>query len=120
MKNIRKFIVVSLVIFSLIVIGISSWYILSLNYMEEYDLKAIIKIITQIGIVGAIIPSLTISLIYYLMIKIENKLLLLFLIIFLIIFLIFQIYVIALKLFFYDINGSVSFLNSLIKTLIDL
>ena len=45
-------------------------------------LKTIVKIVTQIGVVGAIIPSLTITLIYYLIIKIEKKLLLLFLIVF--------------------------------------
>ncbi len=115
MKNIQKFIVISLLIFLLIALGIASWYILSLNYMEEYDLKAMIKIFTQIGVVGAIIPSLTISLIYYLIIKIEKKMLLLFLIVFLIIFLVFQIYVITLNLFFYDINSSKSFLKSLIE-----
>lgn len=114
MKSIRRFIVISLLIFSLIALGISSWYILSLNYIEEYDLKTIFKIITQIGLVGAIFPSLTISLIYYLIIKIENKALLLFLIVFLVIFLMFQIYVIALNLFFYEINSSKSFLMSLI------
>jgi hypothetical protein len=115
MKNIRKFIIISLLIFLLITVGITSWYILSLNYLEEYNLKKIIKIVTQIGLVGAIIPSLTISLIYYLIIKIEKKILLLFLIILLIIFLLFQIYVIALNLFFYDINSSKSFLRSLIQ-----
>jgi len=115
MKNIRKFSIISLIIFLLIAVGIASWYILSLNYMEEYDLKTIIKIVTQIGLVGAIIPSLTISLIYYLIITIEKKILLLLLIILLIIFLLFQIYVIALNLLFYDINSSKSFLRSLIE-----
>ena len=115
MTNIQKFIIICLLIFLLITVGIASWYILSLNYMEEYDLKTIVKIVTQIGVVGAIIPSLTISLINYLIIKIEKKLLLLFLIVFLIIFLVFQIYVITLNLFFYDINSSKSFLKSLIE-----
>ena len=63
MTNIQKFIIICLLIFLLITVGIASWYILSLNYMEEYDLKTIVKIVTQIGVVGAIIPSLTISLI---------------------------------------------------------
>lgn len=115
MKKNRKFIIICLSIFLLLTIGIASWYILSLNYLEEYDLKSIIKIVTQIGLVGAIIPSLTISLIYYLLIKIENKLLLLFLIIILIIFLIFQIYCITLNLFFYHISDSKSFLSSLME-----
>ena len=115
MKNIQKLVLVSLLIFFLLTIGIASWYILSLNYLEEYNLKSIIKIVTQIGLVGAMIPSLTISLIYYLLIKIKNKLLLLFLVIVLIVFLIFQIYFITLNLFFYDINGSKSFLKSLIE-----
>ena len=115
MKNTRKFIIISLSIFILLAVGLTSWYILSLNYMENYDLKNTIKIVTQIGLVGAIIPSLTISLIYYLILKIEKKLLLLFLIILLIIFLLFQIYVIAINLLFYDINSSKSFLRSLIE-----
>lgn len=115
MKNIQKLVLISLLIFFLLTIGIASWYILSLNYLEQYNLKSIIKIVTQIGLVGAIIPTLTISLIYYLIIKIKNKLLLLFFVIILIVFLIFQIYFIALNLFFYDINDSKSFLKSLIE-----
>ena len=115
MKNMGKFIIVSLSIFLLVAVGITSWYILSLNYLEKYDLKNIAKIFIQIGLVGAIIPSLTVSSIYFLIIKIEKKLLLLFLIIFLIIFLLFQIYVIIINLFFFDINSSKSFLRSLIE-----
>ncbi len=114
MDNIRKFILISLLIFILLTIGITCWYILSLNYLEKYDLKNIIKIVTQIGCIGAIIPFLTISLMYYFIIKIKSKLLLLFLMIILIIFLIFQVYWISLNLFFYDIKGSESFLQSLL------
>ena len=115
MENIRKFIMVSLLIFLVLTIGITCWYILSLNYLEKYDLKNTIKIVTQIGFIGAIIPSLTISLMYYFIIKIKNKLLLLFLIIILIIFLIFQVYWISINLFFYDIKDPQSFLQSLLE-----
>ncbi|MCE3075691.1 hypothetical protein [Chryseobacterium gwangjuense] len=115
MKNSRKFIIISLLLFLLFTIGITSWYILSLNYLEKYDLKTIIKIAVEIGAVGAILPSLTISLMYYFILKIKNKSLLLLLIIFLIIFLIFQLYWITVNLFLFDIKSSESFLQALLE-----
>lgn len=114
MKNIQKFTIINLLIFILLAVAITSWYILSLNYLEEYDFTDIIRIFTQIGLVGAIIPSLTIALMNYFIIKIKSKLLIFFLALILIIFLIFQIYWITTNLFFYDINGPQSFLMSLL------
>jgi hypothetical protein len=115
MKNTRKLIIIFLSTFLLLTAGIASWYILSLNYLEVYDLKNILQIVTQIGFVGAIMPALTISLIYYLILKIEHKLLLLFLMIILIVFLMMQVYWIGLNLLFYHIDDTKSFLGSLLE-----
>lgn len=116
MKDSKKQIIVGLVIFLILTIAISCWYI-SLNYLEEYNFKKITEIVTRIGLIAAIIPSLTISLIYYFILKIRNKLFLLFLIIISVFFLIFQIYWIATNLFFYEINDhSKSFLTSLLDS----
>ena len=115
MKNIQKLPLITLAIYIILTVVISCWYVFSLNYIEEYNSKDIFKIIIQIGLVGAIIPTLTISLMYYFIIKVEKKLLLLFITIMLIIFLIFQIYWISINLFFYEINGSKSFIRSLIE-----
>ncbi len=112
MENKRN-ITVSLFIYVLCTIILSCWYIILHRYEELINVKSIIKVVLNVGLIGATVPAIIFSLIYYLLKKISNKLLLTFLIFILFIFLIFSVYWITVNMVFYHIGDAKSFLQSL-------
>lgn len=115
MGNIKKNIIISLLIFVLCTIILSGWYILLHRYEELVNVKSISKVVINVGLIGAIIPAIIFSLIYYLSKIILNKLLLTFLIFILFIFLLFSVYGLTVNMVFYHIDDSKSFLQSLLE-----
>ena len=114
MKNTQKLVLITLCIFIFSTICMSGWYVL-LHKHAELNAKNVVKIVTSIGFLSAIIPTIIFSLIYYLMRKMMNKLLLTFLIIILFIFLIVLVYNITLVMVFYQLDDPKSFLQSFME-----
>lgn len=114
MENKRN-ITVSLFIYALCTIILSCWYIILHRYDELVNIKSIIKVVINIGLIGAIVPAIIFSLIYYLLKKVSNKLLLTLLIFILFILLIFSVYWITVNMVFYHIDDAKSFLQSLLE-----
>lgn len=112
MKKSQKLILFTLLAFVLCTVALSFWY-QSLHYLTEVNF---IKIITNVGIVGAIVPTLFLALIYYLIQKNMNKTSQIYLIIILSLLLIFSIYNLTLVMVFYDIDDSkTTFLKSILE-----
>lgn len=116
MKNTLKLFKVSLIIFAIVTLSMMCLYFLLHRFAAVYNLKYFTDVITQVGIIAAIIPTLIFILIYYLLNTKFNKLLLTFLIFILFILLLFSIYVITLNMVFYHLNDSKSFYYSLIES----
>lgn len=114
MEN-KKNITVSLFIYVLCTIILSCWYIILHRYEELVNIKSIIKVVINIGLIGAIVPAIIFSLIYYLLKKVSNKLLITLLIFILFIFLIFSVYWITVNMVFYHIDDAKSFIQSLLE-----
>jgi mannose/fructose/N-acetylgalactosamine-specific phosphotransferase system component IID len=114
MKKSQKLLLIALSIFVLCTAGLTIWYF-SLHYLTEKNGENIIKAILNIGLIGAILPSILIFLIYYLAKKSMNKSSKIFLIIILSLFLLFSIYNITLIMMFYELEESKSFLQSLLE-----
>lgn len=110
MKNTQKLGLVSLFIFILSTIGVSYWYIS--DHTVDLDFQNIIKIASNVGWVGGMIPTITFLIIYFLVKKVKNVWLLSFLLISFIILLILLIYWFFLTMIFYDVKGSESFIGS--------
>lgn len=115
MKNSRKLVLISLSIFVLSTIAMSCLYFLLHRFAAVYNFKYITTVITQIGLIGGFIGAITFLIIFYLTKKVKNIWLLSFLFIVLIIFLIFLVYCFFVTIIFYDIDGSKSFLGSLME-----
>lgn len=112
MKKTQKLIIFSLLAFVLCTVALSFWY-QSLHYLTEVNF---IKVITNVGIIGAVVPTLFLALIYYLTQKNMNKTSRIYLIIILSLFLFFSVYNLTLVMVFYDINDSkTTFLKSLLE-----
>lgn len=112
MENKRN-VAVSLFIYVLCTIILSCWYIILHRYEELVNIESIIKVVINIGLIGAIVPAIIFSLIYYLLKKVSNKLLLTLLIFILFILLIFSVYWITVNMVFYHIGDAKSFIQSL-------
>ncbi len=112
MKNIRKFIVISLVVFVFSTIGMTYLYIL-FDSLTELNSKNIIKILIQVGLIGGIIFTSIFILIYFLIKKIKNIWLLTILFIGLFIFIIFLAYWFFLAMMYFRLEDSRSFLSIL-------
>lgn len=111
----KKNITVSLLIYVLCAIILSCWYIILHRFEELVNLKSIVKVFVNIGLIGAIVPAIIFSLIYYLLKKVLNKLLLIFLIFILFIILIFSVYWVTINMVFYHMGDAKSFLQSLLE-----
>jgi hypothetical protein len=109
----KRNVTVSLLIYVLCTIILSSWYIILHRYEEL--INSIIKVVINVGLIGAIVPAIIFSLIYYLLKKVSNKLLLTFLIFILFIILIFSVYWNTVNMVFYHIGDAKSFLQSLLE-----
>ncbi len=107
---------IGLAIYIICVIGFTVWY-KSLHYLTELTATNIIKMITQAGLVAAVVPSALIFLMYYLFKKPMDKTSRFFLILIVFLFFIFSVYSITLVMVFYDISDSKSFLKSLSEIL---
>lgn len=114
MENKRN-VTVSLFIYVLCTIILSCWYMILHRYEELVNIKSIIKVIINIGLIGAIVPAIIFSLIYYLLKKVSNKLLLILLIFILFILLIFSVYWITVNMVFYHMDDAKSFIQSLLE-----
>lgn len=111
----KKNLTISLFIYVLCVIVVSGWYMILHRYEELINIESITKIVINIGLIGALVPSIIFSLIYYLLKKVYNKLLLIFLIFILFIILIFSVYWITVNMVFYHLGDAKSFLQSLLE-----
>lgn len=114
MENKRN-ITVSLFIYVLCTIILSCWYMILHRYEELVNIKSITKVVINIGLIGAIVPGIIFSLIYYLLKKVSNKLLLILFIFILFILLIFSVYWITVNMVFYHIDDAKSFIQSLLE-----
>lgn len=114
MNNTQKLVLVTFSIFIFSTICMSAWYV-SLHKHAELNAKNVIKIVTNIGLVGAIIPTILFTLLYYLVKQMTSKLLLTFLILVLFVFLMVSIYHITLVMVFYQLDDSKSFLQSFME-----
>lgn len=112
MSNIKKLLTIGLSIFILCLIGMIFWYF-SLHKYQKFNFNDILKIITKIGLISAIIPSILIFLMYYLKKKMTNTSILIILIIQLLLLLIFSFFRLSLVMTFYNVNDSKSFLQTL-------
>jgi hypothetical protein len=115
MKNIQKLVLISLLIFVFSTIGMTCLYFLVHRFAAVYNLKYITTVITQVGMIAAIIPSMIFLLIYSLIKILKSKWLLSFLILVLFVFLILVIFQISLVMVFYHLDDTKSFLKSLIE-----
>jgi len=111
----KRNVTVSLLIYVLCTIILSCWYIILHRFEDLVNIKSIVKVVINIGLIGAIVPALLFSLIYYLLKKVVNKLLLTFLIFISFIILIFSVYWITVNMVFYHIDDAKSFLQSLLE-----
>jgi uncharacterized membrane protein len=86
-----------------------------LHKHAELNAKNVVKIVTSIGLLAAVIPTVVFTWIYYLVKNMTNKLLLTFLMLAVFIFLLVSIYHITLVMVFYQLDDHKSFLQSLIE-----
>jgi hypothetical protein len=112
MKNISKFVLISLSIFILSTIGMTYFYIL-FDSLTVLNLKNVTRILIQVGLIGGIIFTTIFTLIYYLIKKIKNIWLLTISFIGLFIFLIFLAYWFFLAMMYFRLEDSRSFLSIL-------
>jgi hypothetical protein len=112
MKTTYKLILFSILILIISTIGITYWYISDHPaHLLSIRIQSIIDIAINIGLVGALIPTFLFLIIYFLIKKIKNILLLSFLIIILIAVAIAVVYWFVLCLIFQDFDDPQSFLN---------
>lgn len=111
----KRNVTVSLLIYVLCTIILSCWYIILHRFEDLVNIKSIVTVVINIGLIGAIVPAILFSLIYYLLKKVVNKLLLTFLIFISFIILIFSVYWITVNMVFYHIDDAKSFLQSLLE-----
>jgi hypothetical protein len=116
MKNIPKLILISLLMFILSTIGMTYLYVLFDNLME-INLKNILTILIQVGLIGGIIFTIIFLLIYYLIKRIKNIWLLTISLIGFFIFFIFLAYWFFLAMMYYRLEDSQSFLSILLQVL---
>lgn len=116
MKNIRKLVLISLLVFIISTIGVTYLYVL-FDSLMELSSKSIIKILTQIGLIGGIILTIVFILIYYLIKKIKNIWLLTLSLIGLLVFLVFITYWFFLAMMYFRLEDSQSFLSILLQVL---
>jgi len=116
MNNIQKLVLISLLVLIISTISMTYLYILFDDLME-LNLKTIIKIVTQIGLVGGIILTSIFVLIYYLIKRIKNIWLLTLTLIGLFFFLIFLSYWFFLAMMSFRLEDSQSFFNILLEVL---
>lgn len=111
MKTIFKPILYCIFIFIITTIGITDWYISNhlLSNLSEISTQSIIDISLQIGLVGALIPTISFFLVYIAFNWINSKLLRGFLIISVIILTIITIYMFILYMTFYEFNTPIQF-----------
>ncbi|WP_375605674.1 hypothetical protein [Flavobacterium davisii] len=97
-------------IFIISLIGFTYWFFS--DHTIEINLKNIFKASLQVGLIGAILPTLTFLMIYFLINKIKNIITLTLSIIALIVFAIILFYWFFITMLFYDINGNEWFIES--------
>ena len=115
MKNTQKLLLIFLFIFVISTFIMTCLYFFFHSFATVYSLKYITIVVTQIGMIASILPTITIFLIYYSVKKIKSKLLLSCLIIILVIFLLFVIYWHSLNMMFFQLEDSKSFMKSLLE-----
>jgi len=115
MKKNSKNLLIGLSIYVICVIGFTILY-QSIHYLNEFTAKNIIKIVIQVALIAAIVPSVLAFTMYYLFRKPMDKTSRFFLILILFIFFIFSIYTLTLVMVFYDISDSKSFFQFLLET----
>ncbi|SDQ12681.1 hypothetical protein SAMN05421664_0630 [Chryseobacterium soldanellicola] len=109
MKNRRKLIIISLIIFILATIASTCWYI-SLHSYGEGDLKNLTTIITQIGLFGGFFTTVLFLLINFCW-KIKDRGLKAFLVAILVILFIVFVYQLTLNMIFYQTDNPHSFIS---------
>lgn len=116
MKNSKKLVLISFVLFILGTIGMTYLYFL-FDSLMELNLKNITKIVTQVGVVGGTVFTTIFMLTYYLIKKIKNIWLLTISFIGLFIFIIFLAYWFFLAMMRFSLEDSKSFLSILFQIL---
>ena len=113
MKTTYKLIFFSILIFIISTIGITYWYISDhLAHLLSIRIQSILDIAINIGLVGALIPTLLFLIVYFLIKKIKNIWLLSSLIIVLMGIVIAIVYWFFLSMIFQDFDNPQSFLKS--------
>jgi hypothetical protein len=115
MKNIQKLLLISFFIYIISTVAMTCLYFFFHSFATVYSIEYITTVVTQIGMIASILPTITMFLIYYFIKKIKSKLLLSFSIIILVMFLLFTIYWHSLNMMFYQLEDSKPFLKSLIE-----
>lgn len=116
MKNSRKLIIISIIIFILFTAATSFLYVL-LHYLGDYSFKNVLKIITQIGLVGGIGTTVIFLLMNRVVRKVSSGLLRALLIILLILLFLLLFYQITWNIIFYQLDDPRSFISYLIEYL---
>ena len=115
MKNTQKLLLILLFIFVVSTFIMTCFYFFFHSFATVYSLKHIADVVSQIGMIASILPTIVVFLIYYSVKKIKSKLLLSCSIIILIIFLLFVIYWHSLNMMFFQLEDSKSFMESLLE-----
>jgi len=111
MKTTYKIIFLSILILIISTIGFTYWYISDhlLSNLSAIRIQSVIDIAIQIGLVGALIPTFSFLIFYFLIKRINNKWLLFLLIIILITSIIAAIYWFILCAIFHEFNNPILF-----------
>ncbi len=112
MKKIYKLILYSILILIISTIVITYWYISNhlLSDLAEISTQSIIEISIEIGLVGALIPTISFILIYIAVKMIRNKLIMAFIIITLTVLFFLTIYMFILYMTFHEFNTPIQFI----------
>ena len=114
MKNSSKLFLNSIYIFIFCLIGMSSLFCL-LHRSQELNIAKVFKIISSIGLVSSLIPTIIFIFIYYLLKTLHNKLARIIIIVVLLLILLFSLYNLTLAMVFYHLEDKKSFLESFLE-----
>ena len=111
MKNYYKLISYCFIILIISTLGITYWYVSDhlLSNFSSIHFSSLVDIIIQIGLVGALIPTFSFLIIYFLIKKVKNKGLLSFFVIILIAIIIALVYWFVLCMIFHEFNRPILF-----------
>jgi len=112
MKNYSKIIIISLILFSITSIGITTWYT-SDHVLMDFDVHSIIKVLCQVGFPAGVITTLIFLIVIFFTRKIKNLFLLTLFMSLVFILVIFISYWFILHMIFYHIEDKESFISTL-------